>query len=40
MYERAEVQFAMFTELYKTRIGGRSFSSITDNLLDFYTKKD
>ena len=25
--------------LYKTRIGGRSYSSTPDNLLDFYTNK-
>ena len=29
----------MFYWLYKTRIGGCSYSSTTDNLLDFYTNK-
>ena len=27
----------VFYWLYKTRVGGRSYSSTTDNLLDFYT---
>ena len=29
----------MFYWLYKTRIGGRSYSSTTDNSLNFYTNK-
>ena len=32
-------EFVMFYWLYKTRIGERSYSSTTGNLLDFYTNK-
>ena len=39
LHQSAEVQFVMFYWLYKTRIGGRSYSSTTHNLLDFCTNK-
>ena len=32
-------EFVMFYWLYKTGIGGRSYSSTTGNFLDFYTYK-
>jgi len=38
VHESSEVQFVTFY-LYKSRIGGRSYSSTTDNLLDIYTNK-
>ena len=38
-HQSAEVQFVMFYWLYKTRIGGRSYSSTTHNSLDFYINK-
>ena len=33
-------EFVMFYWLYKTRIGGRSYSSTTGNLLDFLHKQN
>ena len=39
LHQSAEVQFVMFYWLHKTRIGGRSYSSTTDNLLNICTDK-